>query len=941
MVDEEDFEVYNQILEENEMNFSLDSIENNENKYIDDEERVANESNNINDFNNKTFKSSMYAFENNLQNFDFFKNKEKLVQINKIKSQFSITLHKSGYSYRNKDLNFSKLYPNMYRCKIQNIEGKKEEKIFDFNLLYPYLKKKDYYDYIFVWLIIKYNDNFKNKIKVDSKIIYIHNKEINNTGVEDLKKELVLLNKEINSDSRIIKLTTDDKFYFDSSSEEIIKLINEVGNFFNVNNQYLLNFLYMCYSFKLFQDIKTYKIWKLYLGRLIALWDLKDLTGMKDKYTINEMLVKRILFKLFKCKEKEELFNYKVTIRSKKKMTNLLDLGAEVSGNPRLSLTPESNLLLLFNIIYDVIFCILFFFLPFVFIQDYDNDFIFIIYLIANSVYFINIVKGFRFLTLDNMGNQINEITVIFINMITDWTLIIDIISIFPFDLLFYYGPLNEISQTYYVLKVLYLLRYFKLGNSLALVEKTNYASELKLIILLGKFIFICHWFGVFYISYFLEFFFNSKFNRESNCYENFQETDITFHCLFSDTLYIGGYAVMGKNIELFNFFDSWFGYFQFHFLFTAYFIGQFITATVFSGVSDILDSMNAAENKYKEIKDEYRIIDHFFKIDDQLSLKFQNYFSYLWLKHKEDIYGKQLFHKMSKGLKNIFNRSMIQGISYILKDINKIPTVDNKFLDFFVGKLKKYIAIPYERVTTQGSVIKGLFILYNGKLYSTDEPELNHTRSIYQFDFKESGAKMVKKEISVRKDEKRLDLESIRITSKKIVIDKIANIESKVDKLDNTMSGEDSLFPLDAIFIKTGRAIETSYTKEYCDLFYIPLEVVDKFLIPNFPSEMYALSIKGKKTGQLKVGNDAGLLKIILEHSCRSVGKYYEDEYNLENMWIETPLTLPKFRLKFLSEISNQDKNSNTGYRGLLEINTKLSRMNLYNIIKLHDQVE
>jgi hypothetical protein len=367
---------------------------------------------------------------------------------------------------------------------------------------------------------------------------------------------------------------------------------------------------------------------------------------------------------------------------------------------------------------------------------------------------------------------------------------------------------------------------------------------------------------------------------------------------------------------------------FQYFYIFSAFFIGQIITANVFSNVADIINSLNASENKYQEIRDDHRLIDYFYKLDTDTNTLASNYYSYLWLKHKEDIYGNELFPHLSKGMIKSFTRAMIPGYEYMIKDFMNLTSNDNRFIIYIISILTKYIAIPYERIVSQGSVIRGLFFLYNGRVFTIDEPEINSKKYIYEYNFEKDSAEIKKNAIEIRTKSKRLDLEETYSASKLKMMDKLENKKSKIVNADPDKSGERTIFPLDSIFIKTGRAIETIYCKTYCELFYISLKTFDNNLLINYPNEMHKLSKTSTEIGTTKAGKDYNLLKIVLEHSYRSVGKYYESEFNLGNMWIEVPIIIPKLKLKYFAKTNNRDKLNSINPIGLMEIDFKCTKL-------------
>ena len=941
---EKNNELIREVSQDEDLNFSMESTEQNPCKYIDNDQDFdkteENDNNNlINEFNTRQFKSNLYTFESNLTNFKFYKKTENLLKENKvlINQDSQLLFKKENFERLNKKIIFEKLYPNNKEEEEvkpnSDFDSKKEERIckdkmsYDFKTFYPYLEEQDYYNYIFMFLIIKYHNDPDTLVYIDYKEVYLYEKNLVGKEFTEMKNEIKLLNEKIYEKRADIKLL-DNKIYIEGTYSDVLKKLREVGNIYNNFNIYLLNFINLVHKNPLYVEVKIYKLWKLYLGKILSIWDYKDKAGIIDKTNIKYLVAKKLIQKLFNDKEKGNYLNYKLSKRESKSNFANFDLVSSDGEIPRLSFPPNSRFTLIYNLIFDLFLSITFITLPIIYILNIDSIYFNTLNLLTSGIYFFYIIKSFRDLTLDNMSNLEKDLYTIFLKIISDFWLILDFVSMIPFDIINSDGSPDYPISTYLNMKFVFLLRYQRMGKSKDFFEKTKYATQFRLGVLMGKFILMAQWMGLFFVKYFDKDISNKSFNRSPECITTSTlNYGIDSTCLFVDALYIGGYILPGKSLQYPNLPDQKKTTFQYFYIFFAFFIGQIITATVFSNVSDIINSMNESENKYKEIKDNHRLIEHFYKIDEDTSKLVQNYYRYLWLKHKEDIYGLSLFHNLSKQMQNSFNVAMIPGIEYMIKDFMNLSNTDNKFISYVVSKLKKYVAIPYERVISQGQVIKGLFFLYNGKLFSLDEPKLNNVKYSYNVNFSAKDVNFERKETKIRPNEKRLDLEGTFSTSKLKMIEKLNDANSLIKKQDLDNSGDKAIFPLDSVFLKTGRAIETIYCKTYCDLFYIPLNVIDNSIIYNFPNEMQTLSIKARKIGSEKIGNDRGLLKVVNEHSSRSVGKYYEAEFNTKNMWIEIPIIIPKFKLKYFSILNFQDRLSNSSNLGLLDNNFHKTR--------------
>ncbi len=141
-------------------------------------------------------------------------------------------------------------------------------------------------------------------------------------------------------------------------------------------------------------------------------------------------------------------------------------------------------------------------------------------------------------------------------------------------------------------------------------------------------------------------------------------------------------------------------------------------------------------------------------------------------------------------------------------------------------------------------------------------------------------------------------------------------------DKLYDKYVNDKICFPLDSLFLKTGRALQTYYSKYFADFYFLPIEVFDDQLIDKYPAEMFELSIKAKKEGLAKLGKDFILFKLISNYSSRSTGKYYEPEFNDVNIWIEIKQSFPKLKIRTNTLTNRLDVLESLNYsNGLFEI--------------------
>jgi hypothetical protein len=795
--------------------------------------------------------------------------------------------------------------------------GKKEEKINVFKFT-KILKPGEYFNFIFITILLKYCFNETSKLKsneLKKEFLMTTDKD-----VKDYKKALTIINEKIDSDKELLFLLSNQISKEKDIDRVVIQdLVNRYGKKYNPYNSYLAEFIKIVYENPIKIDERVYFNWKLYLGRLVTIWQFKENSGINQRLEIKYLKIKMLLIKLFKRKEKGQMFSSLNSLQHKKKdilnLNNIFSFVTGVSEYPRFTFLRESFVSILYDFVID--FSIIYFLiiLPMIIVLNLDSSVLNFTDQIINAFYFFNIIRNFRTLVLDNMNIVQKDLWLPFRMNIKSILLYFDIISLFPFDILVATGNPDSRPISYLIYRYLVLLRIFRFGRSFQYLESTKYGVVFRLIKLMGQFILLVHWCGLFLLIVFgQEVYQNSDKDKgwrfDESCLTFDPQNKYSFSCQLIAAVYSGGFIVPGKQINNLPFFDNgkFRSTYQYMYLFGVFFIGQIIVATVFSSVSDLIQSMNQAENKFQEIKDNHRITSHYYELEPHIFTDIMMYYNYVWQKHREKIYGMEMFESISKTLLRRLNKSMISSYKYLLKDFIILNKRDNKFITFIINNLQKYISFPYERLVTQGQIIKGLFLLSNGTVYFQDDPRLNKSKK-HQNGIKQYKKKSEYKDLINNKGNLRKDLQGEISVTKSQLIEKLDYVKNNMfekyihDKI---------LFPLDSIFLKTGRAIQTFYVKNFTDLFLLTIELFDNELCVNYPNEMYELSKQAKAEGILKLGRDQELLNIVLETSSRSTGKFYEEHFNPQNMWIEIKRILPKYKLKAFTLVNKLDILSN-----------------------------
>jgi hypothetical protein len=821
--------------------------------------------------------------------------------------------------------------------------GKKEEKINVYKFT-KILKPEEYFNFIFITLLLKYCHNETSKLKsseLKKEFLLTTDKD-----VKEYKQALTTINNLIDSDKELLNLLSNQITKEKDIDRVVIQdLVNRYGKKYNPYNSYLAEFIKIVYENPIKIDERIYFNWKLYLGRLVTIWQFKENSGINQRLEIKYLKLKMLLIKLFKRKEKGQMFSSLNSLKDKKKdilnLNNIFSFVTGVSEYPRFTFLRESFVSIIYDFVLDFSLIYFLIILPMIIVLNLDSSALNFTDQVFNGFYFFNIIRNFRTLVLDNMNIVQKDLWLPFRMNIKNILLYFDIISLFPFDILVVTGDPDARPISYLIFRYLVLLRIFRFGRSFQFLESTKYGVVFRLMKLMGQFILLVHWCGLFLLIVFEQEVYQNTSTKsgwqfDSSCQTFDPLNKYSFSCQFIAAVYSGGFIVPGKQLSNLPFFENFKDTLQYMYLFGVFFIGQIIVATVFSSVSDLIQSMNQAENKFQEIKDNHRMTSHYYELEPNIFNDIMMYYNYIWQKHREQIYGMEMFDSISKTLLRRLNKSMISSYKYLLKDFIILNKRDNKFITFIINNLEKYISFPYERLVTQGHVIKGLFLLSNGTVYFQDEPRLNKFKKFYDNDTKRSKTNSKYKDVVVRKGGLRKDLHGEISVTKGQIIEKLDYIKNN---LTEKFIHDKIVFPLDSLFLKTGRGIQTFYVKNFTDLFLLRIELFDNELFINYPNEMYELSKQAKEEGIVKLGKDQDLLNIVLEASSRSTGKFFEEHFNPVNMWIEIKRLLPKYKLKAFTLVNKLDILSNFNESlGIFE-NGYIQVRNILNKIEIQNE--
>lgn len=529
--------------------------------------------------------------------------------------------------------------------------------------------------------------------------------------------------------------------------------------------------------------------------------------------------------------------------------------------------------------------------------------------LVFNAIYFFNLLRKFRRLKSSETGSAKKNVNRLFWSVAKDIKIVLGILSLLPFVSFFDNVTEGEVSEMYYLFILAPVVRVIDFGKSVEFLEKTKYAMRIRLILLILRFIIFAHWLGLIFYRY-VEFdYYSPDYKLQESCKTvYFGLNDMLEKCVYVIALMDGTYLIPGSYMNNMNYIAEYEYYISDYFLlFLVFFVGQIITAYIFGGVTDLIKNLNQASNIYREKTDTIKSFMIGYEFEKTFQEKVTNYYSYLKDKKRNLLYGKDLLSNISDTLKVKINEEILPYSKFVFKDFYGISKEkEKKFLASIITHLKECVAYPGEKIYTQGELIKGLFILIDGSLNFTDDSEKLKAAA-----GEDAG---VEKEAVI----KRYDLNNKYTVDRKQCMQKIF-VNKKFNIFDPILDYKtETSFPWDSIFFKTGRAVETCYVDNFTDLYLLETNYFDSKLVVNFPEEMNILLQKAKKLGLLKIGQNQRIQDLVFKHSARSVDAYYEEKFNLNNIWIEIQV---KNHVESTKRINEEVEDPSYG---LLELNFK-----------------
>ena len=623
----------------------------------------------------------------------------------------------------------------------------------------------------------------------------------------------------------------------------------------------------------------NYPKWKKYICEIVNIWDFYSNNGQEMKLGPRYLGVKKYL-----------------TVRQfLRQNINKIDSGG-IKKNKISDLYKPHFVLLRDDLVRIIIDLLTVFFLFFsiiysplkVFLGYYNNSNN-VLAKLTDIFFFIEIFFNIRTAYNDKSNNIIYDTNLIFVNYLFGLCFF-DLIITIPFEVfLINKKKIFIICQTSRI--TLNFIRIVKLFPIMSKIEQTKAMSYFRLLKLCIVFFIFAHWMGC--ILYFISETSLLWNILNKTCYINYSDSSkqgIKYKCQYLYSLYQGIYILANQYTSEMTVASNLASSKEYLVFIIEYQIGQILAAYIFGAMTSLINNINQAENFFTDKIDMLNEHMSFYEISMETQNDIRVYYSYLWQRHRDMIYGKQHFNLLSLSLREKFEVMNLKESEIYLARFYNLNLGNPKLVLKILMNLTKVIIFPYEILFEEGIVSKGVYILYNG--------EVNLSSSISQ-SFPEFKLKISDEIISEMKKNKLKNNEDFPT--------------NKLKLLDESLS---FVFPLLPAFIKTGRNWQTCSSTDFSDLLFLPMKDFDEIL-KIFPVEMHTLKQRLLNfVVEFKLFEfDEIFSKLTLHSSRSSIKSNFEKKYNKYNIWIPIPIPISQKKIAknyvscFMKKIKNHTR--------------------------------
>jgi hypothetical protein len=491
---------------------------------------------------------------------------------------------------------------------------------------------------------------------------------------------------------------------------------------------------------------------------------------------------------------------------------------------------------------------------------------------LVDCLFFMEMLLRMRAVYRDKSNNMVFDLNLIFYRYL-EGLFFVDLISCIPWDFFFIDRNGEYNISVKFIRSLFKVMRIGKLAPIIQKIESLKGAHYFRLFKLFFIFLFFSHWMGTILFWLIAQ---SIKWESLSdNCYTSFtnhNQQTLKLSCAYILSIYTGAYLIPGQNPSAVNSIEQLQPTSEYILLILEYMIGSILSAYIVGGMSSIILNLNQGQNFFTSKIDLLNEHMTFYDVSEEIQQDVRIYYDYLWLRHKDVVYGKQHFDLLSNSLREKFEKLNLPGNEILLASFYNLNIGNSKLIGQILMDLKKTIVFPYEILIEEGSVTNGIYILYNGFIELTTVSLPNLPKKTFEFEFNLFYAEYMKCQAENEK-----------------------NGIAKSAFLDESHC---YMFPLLPSVIKTGRNWQRAFSKDFADLLFLPIESFDR-LVENFPIEIHIFKQKVVKDVQdQKLFDNEQLFKMISRHSSRSIDRYYEESFDKFNIWIPIPIPISQRKI-------------------------------------------
>ena len=194
-------------------------------------------------------------------------------------------------------------------------------------------------------------------------------------------------------------------------------------------------------------------------------------------------------------------------------------------------------------------------------------------------------------------------------------------LATFPFEVVAIVFQVDVSGQNMKLFSLLKAPRLLRLGRILKFIENMKGANIMRIVRLFMLFFMMAHWVGCFWYLIADNEEVNAKFA------DDFQKRYV--FALFNGLLILVGESIESTRSN------------ERVFIILAMMLGQAISATIFGSMASLIKNMDQGHDMFTSKMDFINEHLRYYNIPDEIANDIRQYYDYIWLRHRELIYGK------------------------------------------------------------------------------------------------------------------------------------------------------------------------------------------------------------------------------------------------------------------------------------------------------------